>query len=497
MTTEEMLDRLPDVQPDETELQTLFAQEQPKLYARRVGVEQDPFALPVPAHWQCTCSACGRIFGAPNKLKLKNLTTCPECKTAVEPHRWTFRRDAKRISGFVFYHLFRGQGREIWVRTWRVSQWMNMDGLEIEYEPQSIYHFDDGTTEKWKLGWKGWKPVGTIRGDNWKPHLYSYEYYPAYIGEIDWSTIRGSCLEYSQLNRAITHTFPVIDYIRLYIKYPAVEYLWKTGCTRLLQDYLLYRNSNFWKAVNLRAKDFKGLFRGADKQEMKVIPQLHADEIVWFHRLYQAGAVRADQAGVDWMRARMHFTQAVPDEDEKRLHQYICHQVERGGRSLANTLRDYADYLRQLHQLGGGEVWPHDLQQAHSRLSERERNMQNEDLQVLFRMRRHLWRWAVWRHNGLLIRPIDSVKEITLEGERQNNCVAGYAKRHAQGKTVIFVLRRADDPTRNWHTVELNPKNLTVVQCRGYRNADAEPQAEAFIQAWIQHLNDKKGEKTA
>ncbi len=501
MTVEEMLEQLPPTQPDMEELQALFgrADMQHNLYGMHIP-KTDCYPIPAPAHWYCTCSACGQVFAVPDNRRLKDITVCPECGVTVTPHRWTVPRGGKRVNAFLFYDLFRRQGRSVWVRSWRVSQWLTVEGVEIEWEPKSIYRFDDGgVCQKWRLKWNGWQEVKTIRDDVWYTTQMRYEAHPSFVGKIDAQTIKGSCLEYSQLDRALRYALPLIAYLRLYIKYPAVEYLWKTGCERLIIDYLCHRDRYFWQAVNLRAKDFKGLFRGADKQEMKVIPQLSAKEIVWFHKLYQAGAIRASQEGVDWMRVRKESGCRIPflAGEETALYHYIQRQAGRERTSPLNTLRDYSDYLEQLEQLGGGERYPHDLQAAHMRLSARLRKTKDRSLQGMFRARRKLWSWAAWHYQGMFIRVIDSVDEITLEGERQSNCVANYAKRHAQGQTVIFVLRRKDAPKTNWHTVELNPETLRVNQCRGYHNADAAPEAEAFIKAWMAYLQERKGRKIA
>lgn len=496
MTVEEMLDDLPSMRPDMEELQALFSGKdmQHNLYGVHIPAA-DSYPEPEPAHWHCTCSACGQVFAVPDNRRLKDITVCPKCGAAVAPHRWTVPQRGKRINAFLFYHLFRGQGRSIWVRSWHVSQWLTAEGAEIDYEPQSIYYFHDNVCQKWRLGWKGWKEIKTIKDDVWYTTQMCRATYPSFVGRIDLQTLKGSCLEYSQLDRALTYCLPVIAYLRLYIKYPAVEYLWKARCDRLLVDHLCYRDGYFRKAVNLRAKDFKGLFRGADKAEMKVIPQLHADEVYWFHRLYQMGVIRANQEGVDWTRARMGFSQEVPVQEEAVLYRYIKRQANRSGLAYKNILSDYRDYLNQLAEIGGGERYPHDLQQAHRRLSARLRKIKNPNLQGLFRARRRLWSWAAWQSQGMFIRVIDSVEEITLEGERQDNCVAGYAARHAQGKTVIFVLRKKSEPKENWHTVELNPQTLHVKQCRGYRNADALPEAEAFIEAWVKRLQEIRKER--
>ena len=496
MTVEEMLEQLPANTPDEEELQALFgrADMQLNLYGMHIP-KTDSYPVPEPAHWRCTCSACGRVFAVPDNRRLKDITVCPECGATVSPHRWTLPRGGKCINTFLFFHLFRGQGRAIWVRGWYVSQRLTVEGVKIDCEPESIYYFNDGACQKWRLKWNGWREIKTIKGDVWYANQMRYETYPSFVGRIDAQTIQGSCLEYSQLDRALAYCLPVIAYLRLYIKYPAVEYIWKTGCDRLLVDHLRYRDGYLWKAVNLRAKDFKGLFRGADKAEMKVIPQLYAKEVCWFHRLYQLGVIQANQEGVDWTRARMRFSQEVPVQEEAVLYRYIKRQANRSGHAYENILSDYRDYLNQLAEIGGGERYPHDLQQAHRRLSARLRKIKNKELQDMFRARRKLWSFATWQYRGMFIRIIDSVDEIILEGERQSNCVAGHAKRHANGKTVIFVLRKKDSPKTNWHTVELDPETLCVRQCRGYHNADAAPEAEAFIKAWIEHLQAIKKEQ--
>ena len=335
MTVEEMLDDLPSMRPDMEELQALFSGKdmQHNLYGVHIPAA-DSYPEPEPAHWHCTCSACGQVFAVPDNRRLKDITVCPKCGAAVAPHRWTVPQRGKRINAFLFYHLFRGQGRSIWVRSWKVSQWLTAEGAEIAYEPQSIYYFHDNVCQKWHLGWKGWKAIKTIKDDVWYTTQMCHTAYPSFVGRIDLQTLKGSCLEYSQLDRALAYCLPVIAYLRLYIKYPAVEYLWKTGCDRLLVDHLCYRDGYIWKAVNLRAKDFKGLFRGADKAEMKIFPQLYAKEVYWFHRLYQLGVIRANQEGVDWTRARMGFSQEIPVQEEAVLYRYIKRQANRSGKYI-------------------------------------------------------------------------------------------------------------------------------------------------------------------
>ena len=160
-------------------------------------------------------------------------------------------------------------------------------------------------------------------------------------------------------------------------------------------------------------------------------------------------------------------------------------------------MHELRDYLDQLDRLGvnGGDCMPYDLHEAHARLSERERRIKSRKLNMPFRIRRHLLRWMCWKHNGMFIRPVDSADELTREGEQQQNCVAGYAKRHADGKTIILLLRKCSAPKESWHTVEIDPESLTCRQCYAARNMRRTPEAAAFMEAYLEHLRQVRPRK--
>ena len=124
------------------------------------------------------------------------------------------------------------------------------------------------------------------------------------------------------------------------------------------------------------------------------------------------------------------------------------------------------------------------------RLTRREAQLMHHAENAKFRARRHLLRWMNWRHGGCFIRPVDSAEEIVREGEEQDNCVASYAGRHADGKTIIMVLRLCSAPSRSWHTVEIDPKTLDCIQCYAQGNRRRTPEAAAFMNAYLVHLRE-------
>ena len=123
-------------------------------------------------------------------------------------------------------------------------------------------------------------------------------------------------------------------------------------------------------------------------------------------------------------------------------------------------------------------------------MSARERQLLNRGKNEKFRTRRHLLAWMRWKYKGMFIRSVDSAEEIVREGEEQNNCVAGYATRHADGKTIIMVLRKRSEPRKPWHTVEIDPATLECRQCYAAHNHKRTPEAAEFMEKYLDHLRE-------
>ena len=68
-----------------------------------------------------------------------------------------------------------------------------------------------------------------------------------------------------------------------------------------------------------------------------------------------------------------------------------------------------------------------------------------------------------------------------------------------RGQTAIFFLRREEDPDKPWYTLELDEKELTVKQNRGFQNCARTAEVEAFEKKWVAWLRagaqrDKHGD---
>ncbi|NBH79169.1 hypothetical protein D3Z52_13550 [Clostridiaceae bacterium] len=472
---------------------------------------------PETACWELYCTACHQQAFQPKRrgFKPSALEYCPECGAKVEPKRWQRRKNLR--TRILFWKFQRGEGRQIWLRAYQATHsFCPEPGDEALYLFEAArYLFDDGAAHKWShtMAYFGrehkaaWRKRARVTGYAWHVNpMRSCGDYPAYYGEVSSDFFRGSCLEYGQLEQASAAGYNLPEYLDFYVRNPMIEYLWKFGLSGLLWEALVVGwRADFRKAVNLKAKKPSGLLSGMTAAEARELArnQPSCSLAITYQRLKKEGAVHNSPECWTWARAVNDYpeTAALAQEAHgaggRALRAYIERQAKRSGHAVRAALADYGDYLRQLGQIGGGEVLPDDLTLAHERLSMRLGKVQDMALNRKFRARRHLYGWLCWKKGGFLIRPVDSVQEITREGEQQCNCVAGYAQRHADGNTVICVLRRASEPQKSWHTVELDPRSLTVRQCRGFRNADAEPEAQAFVDAWKAHLQEVRfGRKT-
>lgn len=454
--------------------------------------------------YECFCTACQQHFAEDRKSGPASYwDTCPRCGARITPRRWNSGK-AKFLAAeaFLFSFFLRGRGLEVWLVSMQVR--MNPRFLESKYSGREVSRivFYEGGAKRWKFDFMdNVRPVKRIAMPRWQYGCYGGAY-PSYLA-IDSAELRGSCLEYSCLDSANYALEDLAAYLALYCRYPAaVEHLVKRGFIFWLRERENRGGTLFQRLINLRADSPKKLFRGLDRADLRVLLDAEASlgSVLFYRELRRAGAGRADKDSVFFAMtasAVLHefsqFSALCADfgESPKEVRKYIERQARRADQTLHAALVELRDYREQLDRLGldGGQL-PPDLHEAHARLSERERRLLNRRKNEKFRTRRRLLAWMKWKWGGMFIRPIDSADEIVREGEEQNNCVAGYADRHADGKTIIMVLRKCSEPRKPWHTVEIDPKTLECRQCYAAHNHKRTPEAAEFMEKYLDHLRE-------
>lgn len=456
--------------------------------------------------YEMFCTACGQHFFEPRDRKhtAKHYTHCPQCGAEVSPKRW---RDRARLESIEFaYHVFQhGEGADVWLRSYQVSMDRNFMGRKYDIFEYCRVLFQPGGAHKWTRsqswynGVSKWKTVKSICLKRWHGN-YGQTRDDVWAG-VTMEEMEGSCLQYVPMGETKPLLNDIVSFLALWCKYPAVEYVWKMGFGAWFAQRERGSGAAFSRVVNLRAKRPDKLFPHLSKSEIRLLRRrtglISINDVELYQRLKKAGAVEPGAAGMEFAREADMWhgdffglaqrCEVTPQE----LRRYLQRQAgRRVGIRVDIVMQELNDYLDQIGRLGvhGGDRMPRDLHEAHERLSARERKLKNAPLNSKFRARRHLLRWMCWKHDGMFIRPVDSAEEITREGEQQSNCVAGYAKLHAEGKTIILLLRKCSAPGESWHTVEIEPATLACKQCFGHGNAQRTPEAAAFMEAYLAHL---------
>lgn len=468
------------------------------------GDDLDWILGPAGDGYEMFCTDCGQRFfeKRDRKRPASSYDRCPRCGAPVMPCRWNDRCKLE-YTQFAFHLFQRGEGREVWFRSFKVAMNRAFMGDKYDIFEYCRMVFYDGGARKWTRGrdWISgahlWKPVKSIGLKRW--HLSYGQTRDDFFAGVSWDEIAGSCLEYAQAQEAFDTLRDPIEYLGLYVKHPQCEYIWKMGLGHFFREREMGRKAAFTRLFNLRAARPDKLVKNMNRQEVRALrehPAYSLDFVYDYLQLKACGLVPADAGWMAFLyelgsnRKAFGGICARCCVSGECLRRYLERQSRRCARPVGTVMQELTDYHRQIGrmQINGGNLLPHDLHEAHARLSARERKLQTAPLNGQFRLRRRLLHWMCWRHDGMLIRPVDSADELTREGEQMDNCVAGYAERHAEGKTIILLLRRCDAPCRSWHTVEIDPITLTCRQCYAKGNRTREPAAARFMEEYLAHL---------
>lgn len=346
--------------------------------------------------------------------------------------------------------------------------------------------------------------------DNWGEAPLIYPWDPAILS--------GTTAENCKLDLFLQQAKePVpVTYLRLWLRHPNIENLVTAGCGNLVNDMI-------------RAESRRGSYERA-----KGIPKM--DDIFWKEKrpskmlgltaveLHWCALMGWNRQELDFFRwAGEHGVKLKLPEDmrlcqragiywcyrlvtEKKLPlmrcvRYLLKQKGKNNRADCTILEDYW----RIAQGEGVDLnddynrFPPDLMKAHDRvvaakrakeaaLQEAVRRKHNDELRGQFAKQFENLKKMAWACDGIIIRPAEAPEELEHEGEILHHCVGNYKNKHAEGKSAIFFIRREIDPDKPWFTLELNLKEMTVIQNRGKGNCAKTAQVQAFEDKWLAWL---------
>ena len=130
-------------------------------------------------------------------------------------------------------------------------------------------------------------------------------------------------------------------------------------------------------------------------------------------------------------------------------------------------------------------LFPKNLPDVHDQASElldaKKKELLNKQIKKAYKNLLEKYRFT---KNGLTLIPPKAAKEIVDEGHFLHHCVHQYVERVANGKSVILFIRKMDNITEPFYTVELRDNEIN--QIRGQGNSVPTPEINKFLELWKQ-----------
>ena len=302
-------------------------------------------------------------------------------------------------------------------------------------------------------------------------------------------------------------------YLQTWLLHPNVENLVRQGYSRyvtsvftnatVIDNYYstVYRISQTGLFINW--KEVKPLrMLGLDKSESDVAKKCTLDELLLYRKIRDARGIKlsAEQIRNIGGDHKEFWAFAACDVNGfivpiVRTLNYIIRQKEshKGDLVSASYLLDYWNMLYQVYgEMIQSELYPRDIVVAHDAMVAKKQEKESADLQSMFDKRNDELEPLNFKDEelGLFIRPAHSQLEMINEGKALQHCVAGYAKRHANGSTAILFIRKIESPEESFFTLEYSGGK--VQQNRGLKNCSRTKEVQLFEERWLNYLKQIK-----
>lgn len=322
--------------------------------------------------------------------------------------------------------------------------------------------------------------------------------------------VAGTCMKYSVPDifienvasdpRYFNSPWLIDNYFNSYRKYPFIEQLLKVGFYKMVQEFLedsRMQNtdlnagcSSILGTLGINKYQYNMLRKVGnpslrDLEILRYKPDLKWDEFSSLRYIHDNGYVDMYKKYIDFMQYTTLY----------KLRKYISTQ------KISHS-QDYFDYAGWLEKMGYDmrnefNLFPKNFKKAHDEMSKQYMKFKDKQARedakrfnrLLKKLRNETAEVEAMNLNieGLFIRLPSKLEELKNEGEVLHHCVGTYMEKVRKGETMIFFIRRREEPEKPFYTLEWKGR---VIQCRGSRNCDMTPEVKAFVQIFQEKMTE-------
>ncbi|EGO9405827.1 hypothetical protein CYQ46_13450 [Enterococcus faecalis] len=358
------------------------------------------------------------------------------------------------------------------------SYWQTItDGIEnLVYEPSNLERFSNDTHVKAHYENGHWHE-GLLANYGYMSSAYTNTvFYPNNWQE---NLMTNSELKYLKL--------PVIsrqELAHIYKYRNEIEFLQKIGATTLANEILFNDERNVFgtwhKKVDMRIITKNWL--KANKQRLKTTNPT-------FHMLMLEKTLKERKvARIEGIENYLHYSQIKQLPKEVNLTKFQHWFMRKGER-----FSYYMDYLHMLEELNtpftDDVLFPKNLQLAHDNATNTLNLLERELEEQQYQERKIQLKALETEIDDLLFLAPHSLQEIVEEGQVLHHCVGSqhYLEQHTNGTTTIIFIRRKEEPSMPYFTLEY--RNQQVTQIQGKRNRQEVPEKiKQAVRQWQENL---------
>lgn len=339
----------------------------------------------------------------------------------------------------------------------------------------------------------GWHEEGLSKKPKWYENGWGWnddKYFDPYAPIVNLEVI-DKLPEYKYSAYKLYGSERILQYLRIYEKYPQVEYLVKLGLQRLATSKQICekmkKNPNFckWLAKNR---------------------ELLSKQNFYVHVIIRAYNQKADPRTIQaYDEAKRSLTSSTHGKrilelfgnDIKTFLHYIAEQK--------TNIASYGDYLVACDYLGVDmsdtkNRMPKDFRRWHDIRSDEYKTA--KAMRDAEKRREFYEKFAVVAEKYIALQHdkkkayiciiAKSPQDLVKEGDALDHCVGrmGYDQKMVREESLIFFIRSKESPDVPLVTVEYSVKNKKILQCYGYHDTKPEPAILDYVQkTWLPYAN--------
>lgn len=448
---------------------------------------------------EAVCTRCGHRFRADRfPIKHNEKGICPKCKSEATCKAEGIGR--KNLTEYFRVLVLTHRGNTVYGSLTEITATFEDVGKpELRGWISAIYVFNKNEqsyykhTPSWCWGMDHWEQVKTVKLPhppstmNWyaTPKFERTEVYPGNLERV----FLKSCLKYGwqpdMFRECKFDAYDLISYINLHLKYQSIELLAKAGFECLVAEKVF--GSPGSGCINWRGRSLEKILR-LPRRHIKKIRSYYVDfqELSFFQNLTEK------EKRFSW-ETITKAADAFKGDEARHIGKYISVMkwAEWAGKQNVNKY-DWLDYINDCRLLGMDTqkksiLFPEDFAEVHRRLSEQVEIQRTELENAAIKKVAELQRMDIKR-NGFILKIAESQEDLNVESSVLGHCVRTYGNRVAEGKTIIYFIRRSEKPDEPYYTLEIRPEGK-FIQCRGEHNCIMTPEVEAFKDLVVAEFN--------